>query len=84
MTKIIVVATLGAVLAGLSVALIGTAARADPPKPSGGIYWESAGTADGVRVRRMQDTTYGVVCYVALRTGPENTPHNSPTISCVR
>ena len=86
MTKAVAAAlglTLGLVLTGTSLALIGTAAHAASPVPSEGIYWESATAADGVRVRRMRDTASGVVCYVALRTEPAGLHHNSPAISCV-
>jgi hypothetical protein len=30
-----------------------------------GLYWSSATSADGVRVRRLDDTNRGIVCYVA-------------------
>ncbi len=32
-----------------------------------GMYWMSESTADGVTVRRLEDSTHGVVCYTASK-----------------
>lgn len=59
-------------------------AHADPKT---GMFWVTAASADGVRVRKLEDTTSGVICYVAIdafAVDNGNTSLRSPAISCVK
>jgi hypothetical protein len=46
-----------------------------------GMYWTSGTDSDGVHVRRLEDTTHRVVCYIATN---QHTGSESPAISCVK
>lgn len=74
LTQILLIATVTSVL-------LTAAAWADGKT---GMFWTSNTAADDVSVRRLNDSTNGVVCYVAKSTTPVYGAGVSVAISCIK
>lgn len=73
--RILAVVLLGVLI---QISLRSGSAKADTKD---GIYWHSTTSADGVHVRRLEDTTYGTICYVAKGNSDS---YPSVAISCIK